>query len=220
MVQQERARLTREKILLGAADVIRRVGYAKASLGQISETSGVTRGALYFHFGSKLDIAAALVDEQHRITREASEMILATDASALELMMHLCLDLAQRLVADPIVRAGVRLTSDTSTFDSPIGDPFRDWIETFGALATRAQDNGETTATVPPDMAARFIIPAFTGVQLVSDTLTGREDLPGRVREMWEILVRALVAAENLATALQMLDDVFTAPGSDEEAMR
>jgi len=212
MVQQERARVTRDNIMLGAADVIRRVGYANATLGDISEASGVTRGALYFHFESKEDIARSLIGEQHRITREAAEKILATDASALEHMMRLCMDLAVRLTNDPIVRAGIRLTTDSSTFESPLLDPYRDWMETFQALATRAAAEHETTGRIAPEMLSRFIIPAFTGVQLVSETFTGRKDLPERIHEMWQILIAAIVPQARQADALALAEQVFTAP--------
>ena len=212
MVQQERARVTRDKIMLGAAEVIRRVGYANATLGDISDAAGVTKGALYFHFESKEDIARALVEEQHRITRVAAEDILAENAPALETMMRLCMDLAQRLTDDPIVRAGIRLTTDSSTFEAPLQDPYRDWMAMFEMLAVRAEERGETTGEVPPNVIARFIIPAFTGVQLVSETFTGRTDLPNRVGEMWLILIHALVASENLTDWLETVDHVFTRP--------
>lgn len=212
MVQQQRARVTREKIVLGAADVIRRVGYSDATLGDISDAAGVTKGALYFHFESKEDIARALVDEQHRVTRAAAEAILRNDAPAIELMMQLCMDLAQRLVDDPIIRAGIRLTTDSSTFDSPLQDPYTDWMDTFESLATTAALRGETTGLIDPAVLARFIIPAFTGVQLVSETFTGRTDLPKRVHEMWEILIRAIVPVDRQDEALHAANAIFRAP--------
>src|SRR5690606_31693493 len=130
-----------------------------------------------------------LIDEQHRVTREAAEEILQFECSALEHMMRLCMDLADRLTYDPIVRAGIRLTTDSSTFDAPLLDPYRDWMETFEQLALRADIAGETNRSVEPAALARFIIPAFTGVQLVSETFSGRSDLPARIHEMWQILI-------------------------------
>lgn len=212
MVQQERARMTREKILLGAADVIKRVGYANATLGDILETAGVTKGALYFHFESKEDIAHALVEEQHRTTVEAATQILETDASGVELMMRLCMDLAIRLVDDPVVRAGIRLTTDSSTFATPLQDPYRDWIATFEQLAKRADLEGETNGRVEPEMLARVIIPSFTGIQLVSETFTGRKDLPERIYELWRVLLIAIMPADKLEGMLTTAEVVFTPP--------
>jgi TetR/AcrR family transcriptional repressor of nem operon len=54
---------TRERILECAFDEMYEKGYAGASLDQILSDSGVTKGALYHHFGSKADLAVAVIDE-------------------------------------------------------------------------------------------------------------------------------------------------------------
>lgn len=63
MVRQERAEATRDSVLRGAAGVFLRLGYANASLSEIIAESQVTKGALYFHFGSKEELARAVIDE-------------------------------------------------------------------------------------------------------------------------------------------------------------
>lgn len=209
MVQQERARRTRIRILLAAADVIRRVGYTNASLGEIAEAAEVTKGALYFHFRSKDQIARALVEEQHRITREAAARVLATPAPALELMMRLTMEIALKLIDEPIVRAGLRLTTDSSTFESPVVLPYLDWIDTCEMLTTRAQAEGEVRPDVSAASFARFVIPAFTGIQLVSETFTHRADLPERVAEMWQFLILAIVPPQDTARLLAVAEDLL-----------
>ena len=79
MVIQDRAKATRGAIVVGAAAVFEEHGYGSASLTQVSETAGVTKGALYFHFQSKEDLARAVIEEQHRIVVAESESILAGD---------------------------------------------------------------------------------------------------------------------------------------------
>ncbi len=195
--------------MLGAADVIRRVGYANATLGDIGEAAGVTKGALYFHFQSKEDIARALIDEQHATTRAAAIEIIESGGPAVELMMRLCADLVVRLIDDPIVRAGIRLTTDSSTFDAPIQDPYKDWMTTFEQLAAQAAGAGETRARVEPAILARFIIPAFTGVQLVSETFSERKDLLERVHEMWQVLLAAIVPPDTLDDWFEAADRIF-----------
>ncbi|MDR5701489.1 TetR family transcriptional regulator [Agromyces aerolatus] len=60
MPMQKRARVTRELLLVAAAQEICRVGYSDATLVAISAAAGVTTGALYFHFDAKEEIARAL----------------------------------------------------------------------------------------------------------------------------------------------------------------
>ena len=70
VAQQERARVTRATVIEGAARTFERLGYGNASLTDIAETAAVTKGALYFHFKSKEELAKAVIDEQHARVRE------------------------------------------------------------------------------------------------------------------------------------------------------
>jgi AcrR family transcriptional regulator len=210
MPQQERARITRQKILEAAADVIYRVGFANATLGDITEAAGVTKGALYFHFVSKEDIAHALIDEQHRVSREGAAAILAVGGSPVELMMRLCMDLSRRLMEDRMVRAGIRLTTDASTFETPLVDPYLDWMATFETLAGQAIDAGELTPAVTPAQFARVLIPSFTGIQLVSETFTERADLPERIHELWIVLLNATASEVHRDALLSLASEIFT----------
>ena len=54
---------TRERIQAVALDLFAEQGYDKTSLREIAERLGVTKAALYYHFQSKEDIAASLVDD-------------------------------------------------------------------------------------------------------------------------------------------------------------
>lgn len=210
---QERARTTRRRILEGAAMVIRRSGYANATLGDITEAAGVTAGALYFHFRSKEDVARALVEEQHRIVREAASEILSVERPATTQMMLLCEDLARRLTEEEVVRAGIRLTTDSSTFSQPVADPYLDWLELFAELARKADANAETNGELAPEVLSRFIISSFTGIQLVSETLTGRADLIGRICEMWHVVVNAVSHVDRRAEFIDEADRIFGGTG-------
>ncbi|MGI9822785.1 ScbR family autoregulator-binding transcription factor [Agromyces sp. Marseille-Q5079] len=209
-VKQARARATRERIVAGASEVFERVGYGNSTLGDITAEAGVTKGALYFHFQSKEDVARAVVEAQHSIARAAAEEIIEAGLPPVETMMRLCADLAVRIRDDRIVRAGIRLTTDSSTFETPLQSPYKDWMATFEALARRARDLGEMTSAIDAETLARFVIPAFTGVQLVSDTFTGRADIVDRVHDMWRVLICATVPSAAHPSMLALAEAVFT----------
>jgi AcrR family transcriptional regulator len=174
--------------------VFRRRGYGSASVAEIAAESGMTKGALYFHFTSKDDLARAIIEEQHRRTMAAVAATLEEKRPAVETMVVLCLGLAEQLRADPIVQAGVRLTTDVSTFEQPVADPYRDWMRTLAELTRRGVAEGDLRPDVDPVAFARFLSPAFTGVQLVSETLTDHADLLQRVRELWGFVLPGIVA--------------------------
>ncbi len=198
-------------MIVGAAEVFYRLGFGSATLTDITAAAGVTKGALYFHFQSKEDVALAVIDAEHEIATLAAKQILESDVSPLESMLRLCADLAERLVSDPVVRAGIRLTTESSSFDRPVSLPYEDWLATFEALVRGAVDAGELRPDTDAEKLAHFIIPAFTGVQMVSDVFTGREDLRQRVREMWEILLPAIAASSDQDSIVTLLDRVFPA---------
>ncbi|MFC6356576.1 ScbR family autoregulator-binding transcription factor [Luethyella okanaganae] len=209
MIQQDRARATRERVVVGAAEVFCRLGYASASLADITAAAGVTKGALYFHFQSKEEVARAIIEAEHRIATAAAIEIIASTGSALESMVSLCADLAKRLVTDPIVRACIRLTTEASIFEKPPIEPYRDWLLTFERLAAEAIVQGDIRLELDPATLARFVVPAFTGVQLVSDVFAHREDLSQRVQEMWMILNPAVVPPDRQERAAALIDEVF-----------
>jgi AcrR family transcriptional regulator len=61
---------TRERLLDAAAVVFARKGIEAASLDEVAEAAGYTKGAIYSNFASKTDLIAALMDR--RITRQAA----------------------------------------------------------------------------------------------------------------------------------------------------
>lgn len=58
---------TRERLLATAVDLFTRRGYAATSVREIVEGAGVTKPALYYHFGSKEGIYHAILDEIERL---------------------------------------------------------------------------------------------------------------------------------------------------------
>nr|WP_271209855.1 ScbR family autoregulator-binding transcription factor [Rhodococcus wratislaviensis] len=193
MVRQQRAVATRAQIVRGAAEMFDKSGFEGASLSEIIGASGMTKGALYFHFSSKEELARHIIAEQHRISIAAVEAIAAQDASALEQIVMLCHEMARQIVEDPVVRAGIRITLELSADDRGPAGPYLDWITAAQTLATRAIAEGDLLDTIDPPTFARFVIGAFTGVQTVSQVLTHRTDLEQRVDQMWMFLLPGIM---------------------------
>jgi AcrR family transcriptional regulator len=88
---KENAQETMEAILDAAIKVFVQKGVAKASLEEIAEGAGVTRGAVYWHFKNKLDIFQALQD---KLYTPFSDLILQglekNDSCPLKQLKELC----------------------------------------------------------------------------------------------------------------------------------
>lgn len=65
MVRRTRAEMeeTRAALLAMARKVFREHGYAETSMDDLTAQAGLTRGALYYHFGDKKGLLAAVVDQ-------------------------------------------------------------------------------------------------------------------------------------------------------------
>jgi AcrR family transcriptional regulator len=180
-----------------------RYGYG-ASLSDMITHAGVTKGALYFHFSSKEDLAHAVIEQQHALSVAPARQRLDEHAPGLESVIRLSHCLARQLMDDVIVRAGIRLTLEHGTFGASAANPYRDWVAVTEQLLRRAIDEGDLRDSVKPAAVARFVVSAFTGVQLLSEVLSGRQDLWQRVAEMWDILLPSLVSAGKLPYFLRV----------------
>ncbi|MGH2982317.1 MAG: TetR/AcrR family transcriptional regulator [Solirubrobacterales bacterium] len=70
--QAERSEATREALIAAARRLFAKSGYANVGTEEIVRAAGLTRGALYHHFGGKRELLAAVYE---RIERELSERI-------------------------------------------------------------------------------------------------------------------------------------------------
>lgn len=127
---QQRAKETRLAVIEGAARVFAEIGYGNASLTDITKRAGVTKGALYFHFTSKRELALAVIEEQHALVLAAGSDIVGSSKPALDKIIGLCRMFGQQLLDEPIVQGGIRLTFEASAFEADVSGPYEDWIST------------------------------------------------------------------------------------------
>ena len=201
MTKQARSLVTREAILRSAGTVFSEHGYSAAMLSDVVAAAGVTQGSLYFHFASKHALASEVLLRQHE---RAVELIDGIDPAArsLETLVLFSVDFARQIVTDPIVRGGLRLSTDSPlSFPAIAGRPYADWIDACEAMLVAAAAEGDVDPERDLRSLARFVMSAYTGVQVVSQALTGWDDLFPRVREMWAIVLPQILVAPRRADA-------------------
>lgn len=66
VTKREQRELTTAALLGIATELFARRGYASVGLEDVAAAAGVTRGAVYHHFGSKLGLFRAVVESVHR----------------------------------------------------------------------------------------------------------------------------------------------------------
>jgi TetR/AcrR family transcriptional regulator len=82
----------RTRLLNAAVRVFDRKGYAGASVREIAEAAGVSKPALYYHFGSKEGMLLAILRQAEQQVTEAMERAVARAGSARDRIAALCVD--------------------------------------------------------------------------------------------------------------------------------
>ncbi|RSM75106.1 TetR/AcrR family transcriptional regulator [Kibdelosporangium aridum] len=194
MPKQERAERTRTTILDAAAKVFDLRGFVGASLSDILAEAGVTKGALYFHFASKEELAHALIDEQFAVWQPLEN----GDKLGLQHVIDLTHSMARNLQENIRVRASIRLVIEQGTFADPSPEPYLQWINVIREQLDQSQQRGDIRKDVNTVDVATFVVGAFSGLQMSSQVLTDRKDLPERVANMWRYVLPSLVPPRRL----------------------
>ncbi|MGR8006932.1 ScbR family autoregulator-binding transcription factor [Streptomyces hypolithicus] len=192
MARQERAIRTRRVILVAAAEVFDEVGYAAASISEILKRSGLTKGALYFHFASKEELAQGVLEGQVSALPAVPAQKLKLQESVDEAL--LLAYLLRRDTGDPIVQGSVRLTVEQGSARDGLDRrvPMRAWLDHTLSLFEEARARGEILPHVDLAAAAQLFVGGFTGVQVLSNIMTEREDLPERVADLYRHLLPSI----------------------------
>ncbi|MGC4948946.1 ScbR family autoregulator-binding transcription factor [Streptomyces sp. DT224] len=194
MAEQLRAIRTRQAILSAAAKVFEEHGYQAATISQILTEAGVTKGALYFHFHSKEDLAQGVLSGQDQ------RIFVPVRASKVQEVVDVVMLQAHRLQTDPMVRAGVRLTMDQLTESIDRSGPFLRWGEVGVDLLQRAQAQGELLPHISPVETAEVIVGSFAGIQSMSQAVCEYRDLVVRVSALMRHLLPSAVVPSVLAS--------------------
>ncbi|WP_330281946.1 ScbR family autoregulator-binding transcription factor [Streptomyces sp. NBC_00588] len=209
MARQLRAEQTRTTIIVAAADLFDRRGYESTSLSDIVEHAHVTKGALYFHFAAKEDLAHAIMELQSRSLRDLTAEIDARGYSSLETLMRITFGVARQSVEGPIPRAGLRLATGGVAVRPPLKHPFTEFREMATRKLLGAVKESDLHTDIDVDAIAHSLVSFYVGTRIVGRSLEPVTRQPRRLAEMWYVMIRGLVPVTrrapylNLATRLE-----------------
>jgi AcrR family transcriptional regulator len=150
---KEEAAETRERILTAALDVFAEKGYARTTFVDIARAIGLSKGAVYWHFKTKPDLLAALIN--HGDKKQCGRVKDAEPATVAELR-ELVVETAQGIVENEDLRKFEFFTGFQIEWSSELltevyeklvamhGDPISDTSEIF----SRLQQLGELESDV------------------------------------------------------------------------
>ena len=170
--------LTREKLLSAAFCEIHRHGFQAASIANILQDTGLTKGALYHHFPNKRDLGLAVIDE---VIRERLDGLIFRriyeSPEPVTALLQVIGDIGNSRDA-AFVELGCPLNNlmqEMSPLDKDFKLRLNGVLGTFGRVVedalVRGRDTGVLRADVDCRAAALFIVSAWEGCVGVAKSL-------------------------------------------------
>jgi TetR/AcrR family acrAB operon transcriptional repressor len=106
---KEEAALTRQQILSAALSVFGAKGYSAATLEDIAQAAGVTRGAIYWHFEDKAGLYNSLMQDYSARGAEIAQGAIDQGGSLLVILKRVFVDLLRAVESEDSLRAMMEL---------------------------------------------------------------------------------------------------------------
>jgi AcrR family transcriptional regulator len=184
---------TRAFLLQVAAEVFAERGYTEATMAELIARSGLTKGAFYFHFSSKEQLALAVIDEKQRQWFDSVQAAIGAEARAIDQFRAVALALVRLHRHDPSAFSVSRLTHDLALVQDGADharDHMRVWVGMLAGLITQAQADGDLPRDVDANDLAAVLVAATDGLK----DLGGLIDAPSRARGAFERRMKIVIA--------------------------
>ena len=131
---KEDALVTKQNLLSAALIVFSKKGYSATRLEDIALEAGVTRGAIYHHFGGKVELFKELVTERSIGVNQLAEEIIKEGGSPAETLRRLLVRMFEYAEEDEDYRAMLKIATDKVEFTEELEDFSRQNIRGRRAL--------------------------------------------------------------------------------------
>jgi AcrR family transcriptional regulator len=201
------------RVLQSSAALFADRGYLGTSVNDLVEAAGLTKNAFYSYFPNKEALALAVVEHAASQWPPMIASFEAMRAPAVDTVIALSFEVAERYATDVVVRAGVRLSLERESIKTSIPPPFDGWVEEIERLLSPASESELMGLAAPADVAARVIVTCLIGAQYLTEP--GSRDLSKRLTEVWTVILPGLRPtpdpAARIATGQALRDRTRTA---------
>ncbi len=186
---------TRERLLQAAYREVYRTGFQSAGLDTILASTGVTKGALYYHFKNKEALGYAIVEEiVEEITRDRWVRPLQRSKDKDKDAIDALIGIVRAIPARPKdVKGGCPLVNLAQEM-SPLDEQFRErlerifhaWQDEIATAFRRAQSQGAVRRDLVPEEIASFLIALVEGYEVLAKN--------AQDAKVWNMGIRNIVA--------------------------
>ncbi|MFA3899598.1 TetR family transcriptional regulator [Rhodococcus sp. 5A-K4] len=183
--RQKRSVITREKIVDAAARQFDACGFAAASMNAIIENGNLTKGAIYFHFPSKEELAQQVIERWSTMVDEEYAALGEPDGgSPYSRLVRFCSEVAHRIDADPGLRAGLLLTVEPSVTGGK--SAYIKWRNSIDDLVVRSIEAAEIRAGGASYRLSDQVCATFIGGAQIQSIDVSSPNLQTRVADVFE----------------------------------
>lgn len=194
---------TRDRLLRAAAAEILSEGYASASLSSIAARLGVTKGALAYHFPSKLDVVDALMEHSTRVYEQLARDVRDDGVRGIRAIIVLMARIDSLARTDVRFAAANALTVTPGTTRLDLPDLLPALIDTYAQFLSEAIADGDVRPDVDIVEAAEDLLAGSIGTFLLFTRYPQRQGTrPMRV-------TRRQLEAIGVADADRIIDEVI-----------
>ncbi len=202
---KEDAELTRLSLIKAALRVFSEKGYGGTRLEDIAAVAGVTRGAIYHHFGGKFELYIAVFEELWRRVDPIFEQEMGKEGTYLEKFRRMFVRYLELIERDPEFQAMLELSFqrpeamtahekamlekgvDMKRF--AIGDA----MDQIAAFLGKAKEEGEIRDDVDVDVASQTYMGLFQGLALLWLLMKQRFSIRMNATAMVDIYIRGIM---------------------------
>ncbi len=200
MARHQRAAGNHLRILQTASALFGEKGFLGTSVTELVERSGLSKSAFQSYFSTKDALAVAIVEHTAAQWPPLIAQYEALKAPALDTVIALSFEVADKYSTDPIIRAGIRLSLERDSIKSPVPPPFDGWVGEIERLLSPAGEWELMGLSAPADVAARVVVTCLIGAQQLAST--GDVDMSKRLTEVWTVILPGLRPTPDLAARI------------------
>jgi len=167
---KEEAAFTREQLLKAGLAVFSRRGYSAATLEDVAREAGVTRGAIYWHFGSKIELYNALLSEFSARAGAVVQAAASDGGTLADILRRVYTRLLQTVEEDKDLRAMMEITLFKTERSDELADSQEArraadaaLLEGIAAAMRQGIQTGELRGDLDPLLMARAFLASNNG---------------------------------------------------------
>ena len=165
---------TRQRIVERSAPVFNTKGYAGASMSDLVLVTGLAKGGIYNHFGSKEELALEAFDYAAGIMRERFREALETEEGALDRLFAV-IDVIGAVAEDPPVAGGcpvlntaVQAEGVHPALKERAAEATSSWLRLVGREVKEGVKSGELSPQADPRTVASVVVATLEGAVMLT----------------------------------------------------